>query len=129
MPKLTQSFSASNVPTLKNGANANGVNGGNNAHAEQHFNQHDANLGRISPHAMSHRHIRELSTGFKEQQEYRPVSSGLHANAAPINGSVSSTGGTPNMSQYSSTPAGDALYYGYSMNMLNNAMNCMNLSP
>ncbi|KAJ4378671.1 hypothetical protein N0V86_005542 [Didymella sp. IMI 355093] len=140
MPKLTQSFSASNVPTLKNGngANGSGMNGGNNAHAEQHFNQHNANLGRIPPHAVSHRHSRELSTGFKEQ-EYRPVSSGLHASAAPfgpaitstgpVNGNVSSTVGSPNVSQYSSATSGNAPYYGYGMNMLSNNMNGMSLGP
>ncbi|KAH6642427.1 armadillo-type protein [Boeremia exigua] len=140
MPKLTQSFSTSNVPTLKNGtgANSNGTNGNVNAHAEQHFNQHNANLGRIPPHAVSHRHSRELSTGFKEQ-EYRPVSSGLHASAAPFgpaitsaapsNGSVSSSIGSPTMSQYSSPNAGNGPYYGYGMNVLNNAMSGMSLGP
>lgn len=139
MPKLTQSFSASNVPTMKNGNGVNGnvSNGNVNNHAEHHFNQHNANLGRIPPHAVSHRHSRELSTGFKEQ-EYRPVSSGLHASAAPFgpaitstsqsNGSLSSTVGSPAMSQYSGTTAGNAPYYGYGMNMLNNAMNGMSLS-
>jgi hypothetical protein len=33
------------------------------------------------------------------------------------------------MSQYSSATAGNAPYYGYGMNMLNNAMNGMNLGP
>src|SRR5690242_8494100 len=133
MPKLTQSFSASNVPTLKNGngANGGGANGNVNAHAEQHFTQHNANLGRIPPHAVSHRHSRELSTSFKEQ-EYRGATSGLHASAAPFgpaittsgpgNGSVSSTVGSPAMSQYSSSTAGNTPYYGYGMNVLNNAM-------
>ncbi|KAJ4357075.1 hypothetical protein N0V95_002813 [Ascochyta clinopodiicola] len=142
MPKLTQSFSASNVPTTKNGngvnGNGHGTNGNVNTHAEQHFNQHNANLGRIPPHAVSHRHSRELSTGFKEQ-EYRPVSSGLHASAAPFgpaitsaapgSGPINSTVGSPAMSQYSSTTAGNAPYYGYNMNMLNGAMNGMNLGP
>ncbi|KAF9701988.1 hypothetical protein EKO04_000277 [Ascochyta lentis] len=141
MPKLTQSFSASNVPTTKNGngvnGNGNGTNGNVNTHAEQHFNQHNVNLGRIPPHAVSHRHSRELSTGFKEQ-EYRPVSSGLHASAAPFgpaittasgSGSLSSTVGSSAMSQYSSTTAGNAPYYGFGMNMLNGAMNGMSLGP
>lgn len=140
MPKLTHSFSATNVPTTKNGngPNGNGTNGNINAHAEQHFNQHNANLGRIPSHAVSHRHSRELSTGFKEH-DYRSASSGLHASAAPfgpaitsaapINGTISSTVGSPAMSQYSSTTAGNAPYYDYGMNMLNNNMNGMSLGP
>ena len=138
MPQLTQSFSASNVPAVKNGngMNGNGVNG--NAHAKQHFNQHNANLGRIPPHAASHRHSRDLSNGFKDH-EYRSMPSGLHASAAPFGpaitstapgaGTVSSTVGSPTAPQYPSTSTGNPPYYGYGGNVLNNAMNGMSLGP
>lgn len=141
MPKLTQSYSASEVPTLKNGTG--GINGGTNgvgfkSHAEQHLHNHNASLGRIPPNAMSmsNRHSREISSGFKDQ-EYRGAQSGLHASAAPFGPSITSaaplnsiagTVGSPNMSQYSSTTAPP--YYGYGgMSMLNGAMNGLALGP
>jgi hypothetical protein len=138
MPKLTQSYSASDVPTLKNnGAGVNGTNGGFNTHAEQHLHNHNANLGRIPFNAMNNRHSREISSGYKDQ-DYRHGYSGLHASAAPfgptmtsappVNG-VAGTVGSPTMSQYATTPASNAPYYGYGMSMLNGAMNGLNMGP
>ncbi|KAF1944856.1 ARM repeat-containing protein [Clathrospora elynae] len=138
MPKLTQSYSASDVPTLKDGAGVNSANGlGFNSHAEQHFHNHNASLGRIPSNVLSNRHSRELSTGYKDQ-EYRPAQSGLHASAAPfgpvitsaapING-VSATVGSPTMSQYSSVSSANAPYFGYGLSMLNGAMNGLSLGP
>jgi hypothetical protein len=136
MPKLTQSYSASDVPTLKNGAGVNGTNGaGFNTHAEQHFHNHNANLGRIPPNAINNRHSRDVSNGFKEQ-EYRPAYSALHASAAPFGptitsaasaGGLAGTVGSPTMSQYATTPAPNTPYYGYGMSMLNGAMNGLSL--
>jgi hypothetical protein len=139
MPKLTQSYSASDVPTLKNGAGMNGANGlGYNSHAEQHFHNHNASLGRI-PANVTQRHSRELSNGYKES-EYRPAQSGLHASAAPFgpaitsaapNGGYAAAVGSPALSQYSTDSA--APYYGYNMagmsgmSMLNGAMTSMAL--
>ncbi|KAF2826376.1 ARM repeat-containing protein [Ophiobolus disseminans] len=141
MPKLTQSYSASDVPTLKNGAGMNGANGTNgsgfNTHAEQHLHNHNANLGRIPFNAMNNRHSRDMSNGFKDQ-EYRHAYSALHASAAPfgpaitsstpVNG-VAGTVGSPAMSQYASTPAQNTPYYGYGMSMLNGAMNGLSMGP
>jgi hypothetical protein len=136
MPKLTQSYSTSDVPTLKNGAGVNGANGlGFNSHAEQHFHNHNASLGRIPQNVLSNRHSRELSSGYKES-EYRPAQSGLHASAAPFgpaitsaapNGGIPATISSPAMSQYSSVSAANAPYYGYGMSMLNGAMTNLNL--
>lgn len=141
MPKLTQSYSASDVPTLKNGAVANGTNGTNggafNTHAEQHLHNHNANLGRIPYTAMNNRHSREMSNGYKEQ-EYRSAYSALHASAAPFGPAITSaaptngvagTVGSPTMSQYAPTPVSGAPYYGYGMSMLNGAMNGLALGP
>jgi hypothetical protein len=137
MPKLTQSFSASDVPTMKNLAGVSGANGlGFSSHAEQHFHNHNASLGRIPPNVLSNRHSRELSTGYSKDQDYRSAQSGLHASAAPFGpavtsaapvNNVSSTVGSPTMSQYSSP--GNAPYYGYGMSMLNGAMNGLALGP
>jgi hypothetical protein len=140
MPKLTQSYSASDVPTLKNnGAGMNGMNGTNgggfNTHAQQHLHNHNANLGRIPYNAMNNRHSREITSGYKDQ-EYRNGYSGLHASAAPfgptmttappVNG-IAGTVGSPTMSQYATTPGPNAPYYGYNMPMLNGAMNSLSM--
>ncbi|KAF2855290.1 ARM repeat-containing protein [Plenodomus tracheiphilus IPT5] len=137
MPKLNQSYSASEIPTLKNGGNGvNGVNGTNGfkSHAEQHLHKHNASLGRIPPNA-ANRHSRELSSGFKDQEYRTAQHSGLHASAAPFGpamtspsiNNVSSTVGSPTMSQYSATSGvSNAPYYGYGMSMMNGGMNGMN---
>lgn len=142
MPKLTQSYSANEVTTLKNGAAVNGVNGVNGfgfkSHAEQHLHNHNASLGRIPPNAMSNRHSRELSAGFNKDQDYRSAQSGLHASAAPFGPAITSaappnnvagTVGSPAMSQYSTTSTANPPYYPYGMSMLNGAMNGMSLGP
>jgi hypothetical protein len=128
MPKLTQSYSASDVPTLKNGGGTNGTNGlGFVTHAEQHLHNHNASLGRV-PY-MNNRHNHNGSNGY----------SGLHASAAPFgppmttvapgNG-VAGTVGSPTMSQYSTTPVSSAPYFnGYNMSMLTGAMTSMNMGP
>ncbi|KAF2118933.1 hypothetical protein BDV96DRAFT_596738 [Lophiotrema nucula] len=149
MPKLQQSYSANDVPTMKNGAGANGANGVNGvngsgaiSHAEQHFQNHNASLGRIPANGVSNRHSRDLSSSLNQQDGgYRGMQSGLHASAAPfgpamttapsLNGMTATTIGSPAMSQYSTSTAGttNAPYYGYGMNMLNGAMNGVSLGP
>ncbi|KAF2688636.1 ARM repeat-containing protein [Lentithecium fluviatile CBS 122367] len=137
VPKLQQSYSTNDVPTLKNGDAVNGS--GVNTHAEQHLQNHNVTLGRYPQSALHNRHSRELSTGFKEQ-EYRSLQSGLHASAAPFgpsmtssastNGSSGSNGstiGSPTLSQYSTATGATAPYYGYGMSMLNGAMAGMSL--
>lgn len=133
MPMLTQSYSASEVPTLKGDVGVNGTNGlGYKSHAEQHLHNHNASLGRIPPNVVSNRHSRELSTGLQ---------SGLHASAAPFGPAITSptptnglagTIGSPTMSQYStsSTTSSNAPpYYGYGMSMLNSTMGGLFLGP
>jgi hypothetical protein len=136
MPKLTQSYSASDVPTLKNGTSANGTNGiGFNTHAEQHLHNHNANLGRIPFNTLNNRHSREMPNG---NQEYRTAYSGLHASAAPfgppmtsasLGNGVAGTVGSPTMSQYSTTPASNAPYFNYNMSMLTGSMTGLNMGP
>ncbi|KAK4142951.1 armadillo-type protein [Dichotomopilus funicola] len=84
-PKLHQSYSANDVPTVKpNGA---GLSGGNaNNHAQQHFHNHNASIGRIPAGAMPGRHNRELSSDAasangRESANYPSISSTLQANA------------------------------------------------
>ncbi|KAJ4289718.1 hypothetical protein N0V90_011048 [Kalmusia sp. IMI 367209] len=137
MPKLQQSFSTNDVPTLKNGDNVNGS--AFKTHAEQHLRNHNANLGRVPANAVPNRHSRELSTGFKEH-EYR-LQSGLHASAAPfgpmmtmtsspaVTGAMPATIGSPVPSMYSMYSNGTPgpAYVGYGMSALNNAMGSMSM--
>jgi hypothetical protein len=134
MPKLTQSYSTNDVPTLKNGVN--GANSIGFTHSQQ-FHNHNASLGRIPPNVLSNRNSRDLSLGNRES-EYRSPQSGLHASAAPFgptmtsaavngNGGIPSTVTSPAMSQYSSISNASPSYYGYGMNMLNSAMGGLNL--
>ncbi|KAI0513161.1 ARM repeat-containing protein [Xylaria bambusicola] len=57
-PKLQASFSANDVPTVKTMPGA--ATSSANAHAQQHFHNHNASIGRFPPGAMK-RHSRELS--------------------------------------------------------------------
>ncbi|KAF2002512.1 ARM repeat-containing protein [Amniculicola lignicola CBS 123094] len=144
MPKLQQSYSTNDVPTLKNGNGVNGMNGMNGmngGYADQHFHNHNASLGRIPQNAMSNRHSRELSVGLKDQDSaYRSLQSGLHASAAPFGPSMTSAGATngvaatmssPAMTQYSSSASINSMntapYYGYAMSALNSSMNGMSI--
>ncbi|KAI1266236.1 armadillo-type protein [Xylariaceae sp. FL1019] len=62
-PKLQSSFSANDVPTMKNMPTAGGApTNAANAHAQQHFHNHNASMGRIPPGAVPKRHSRELSS-------------------------------------------------------------------
>ncbi|WPJ64845.1 hypothetical protein SMAC4_02457 [Sordaria macrospora] len=112
-PKLQQSFSANDVPTLKS---TNGQS--NNNHAQQHFHNHNAGLGRIPAGAMAARHTRELSgdtglTNGRDNGGYPSITSTLHANAAPF-GPVApqqQTSATVNTGLTSTAPAMPYPYY------------------
>ncbi|TDZ31144.1 Pumilio domain-containing protein [Colletotrichum sidae] len=85
-PKLQSSFSANDVPTVKSTAAASITNN----HAQQHFHNHNASIGRIPAGAVAGRHSRELSNdnnmaGAREQAtSYPSIQSALQANAAPF---------------------------------------------
>lgn len=84
-PKLQTSFSASEVSS-KNGANGN-IMGSNNNHAQQHFHNHNANMGRIPAGAFSHRHSRELSADSTTRDQgasFQSFQSALQGSAAPF---------------------------------------------
>jgi hypothetical protein len=87
-PKLHQSYSANDVPTVKpNGATGLGVNA--NHHAQQHFHNHNASIGRIPAGAMPGRHNRELSSDAssangRETANYPSITSTLQASAPPF---------------------------------------------
>ncbi|KAK3320876.1 armadillo-type protein [Cercophora scortea] len=88
-PKLQQSYSANDIPTVKSSTGSSTLTTNANNHAQQHFHNHNASLGRIPAGAMPHRHSRELSSDAslsngRENGGYPSINSTLHANAAPF---------------------------------------------
>ncbi|CCC07452.1 unnamed protein product [Sordaria macrospora k-hell] len=112
-PETPAVVSANDVPTLKS---TNGQS--NNNHAQQHFHNHNAGLGRIPAGAMAARHTRELSgdtglTNGRDNGGYPSITSTLHANAAPF-GPVApqqQTSATVNTGLTSTAPAMPYPYY------------------
>ena len=89
-PKLQSSFSTNDVPTIKNQSSSSMTGPNANNHAQQHFHNHNASMGRIPVGAVSHRHSREMSAdaaigGSREQsQAFQSIQSALQASAAPF---------------------------------------------
>ncbi|PNY27788.1 Armadillo-like helical [Tolypocladium capitatum] len=94
-PRLQSSFSANDVPTVKNTSGASMMGNNANNHAQQHFHNHNASIGRIPAGAMPTRgHTRELSNdsntnGVRDQgNAYPSIQSALQASAAPFGPSL-----------------------------------------
>jgi hypothetical protein len=141
-PKLQSSYSANDVPTMKTTANGmSSVNTTPNSHAQQHFHNHNASLGRIPPNAMNNRHSREMSggenlTALREAQNggYQSIQSALQASAPPFGPSI-----TQGMSQAQATPtmtsptaqqgySVPSYYNNYNMQMMTMGMQNMQIS-
>ena len=107
-PKLQQSFSTGDVPTVKSSTNGGGFGSNTNNHAQQHFHHHNASIGRIPAGAMHTRHSRELSTdanlgGGRDNHGFPNISSTLHAQAVPF-GPVSQAPTAPSNPAVTSPP-------------------------
>ncbi|PHH87266.1 hypothetical protein CDD83_9109 [Cordyceps sp. RAO-2017] len=90
-PRLQSSFSANDVPTVKNPAGPSMMSTNANSHAQQHFHHHNASIGRIPAGVVPTRgHSRELSgdNGMNSTREqnsaYPSIQSALQASAAPF---------------------------------------------
>ncbi|KAH9898788.1 ARM repeat-containing protein [Xylariomycetidae sp. FL2044] len=93
-PKLQTSFSSSDIPTMKNAPSGGMTPSSNaNAHAQQHFHNHNASIGRIPPGAMK-RHSRELSSDLhiavSQSGAFPTIQSQLQGNA-PAFGPIASS--------------------------------------
>ena len=131
VPKLQQSYSTNDIPTIKNVNmhDANAVAGANMTHAEQHLHNHNASLGRVPPSA-SNRQSRDFST-FEpriDDSSALSLSSGLQASAptfqSPPGGLSSPT--APNSFAASGPPSHaqqNGFYNSYNMPMVNMNMN------
>ncbi|KAF2421201.1 ARM repeat-containing protein, partial [Tothia fuscella] len=108
MPKLQQSYSTNDIPTVKNTQGiADGANApaSNLTHAEQHLHNHNASLGRIPMNA-GNRLSRDLSSGdarIAAEEKIRPISSVLQAAAPSFGPTASSATSAPQHNNYTST--------------------------
>ncbi|GAP83855.2 putative RNA-binding protein [Rosellinia necatrix] len=145
-PKLQSSFSANDIPTVK--AMPSSGTSSANAHAQQHFHNHNASIGRIPPGVMK-RHSRELSGDAhaavtqpggtfpsiqSQLQASAPTFGPIASSQAPVQSPISAgTGSTTSPSS-----GGNYQYYqgysqtspngGYNMGMLTMGMQNMNMN-
>ncbi|KAL8969753.1 MAG: hypothetical protein Q9183_001844 [Haloplaca sp. 2 TL-2023] len=135
LANVQSSYSTNDIPTMKS-TNNMGTATPSKTHAQQHFHNHNASLGRIPPGAVSNRHSRELSGGdnHRDEQSNGYGQSSLQGNAAPFTAapmsatspteSISSPVGQMNMPHYGAP----AFYGGYGMQMMNMGMTPMQMT-
>ncbi len=136
MPKLQSSYSTNDIPTMKNTNGATASAGfPQKSHAEQHFRNHNASMGRIPPSAVNNRQSRDLTGGDARVEEqkspFQQIQSVLHASAAPFGPSITSaavnssiTSSALTSSAIAQYPA-PAYYGGYGMAMMGVGMGNM----
>ncbi|KAI4206974.1 MAG: hypothetical protein LQ346_000806 [Caloplaca aetnensis] len=137
LANLQSSYSTNDIPTIKN-INGLGTTTPSKTHAQQHFHNHNASLGRIPPGAVSNRHSRELSGGETRREEqtngYGQITT-LHSSTAPYaattlaatspaESAASAVGQFNNAPQY----AAPAFYGGYGMQLMNMGMTPVQMS-
>jgi hypothetical protein len=131
-PKLQQSYSANEVPTMRSTANGiSSVNSTPNSHAQQHLHNHNASLGRIPPNAMNNRLSREMTAtegaSLREAQNggYQSIQSALHASAPPFGPSLTQGMSQAPLPSPMTSPTAQqtypvqGYYNGYGMNGIN----------
>ncbi|KAI9872792.1 MAG: hypothetical protein M1830_001186 [Pleopsidium flavum] len=131
LANLQSSYSTNDLPTMKSSNGLASVITPPKTHAQQHFHNHNASLGRIPPHAVNNRHSRELSGGDSRVAEqgnhFQSMQSGLQGNAAPF-GPPLTTAGSSGSTPMAVTPPGmspfaaPAYYGGYGVQMMNMGM-------
>ena len=120
LANIQSSYSTSDIPTVKNTNGLGATITPPKTHAQQHFHNHNASLGRIPPHAVNNstmnnnsvanavnnavnnvtnnRHSREFSGGEGRREEqsngYGYFQSGLQASAAPFGPSATAASPT-----------------------------------
>ena len=124
---LQSSYSTNDIPTLKTGSATTTI-APQATHAEKHFQNHNASLGRIPPNAVNKRVSRDLASGESRRDEptngMKHSQSELQASAPPFGPSttvgspvepIDSIVNAPGMQQF----AGPTYYGGYGMQMMN----------
>jgi hypothetical protein len=116
---------------------AGNINGTSNSHAQQHFHNHNASLGRIPPSAMNNRLSRDLSGPDTNPSSrdapgsgYQSIQSALQASAAPFGPPITQTAPQTPTSAVTSPAAATfvpSYYNNYQMQMMQMGMQNMQL--
>ncbi|KAH8674774.1 RNA-binding protein-like protein [Tricladium varicosporioides] len=139
-PKLQSSYSANDVPTMRNATNGiSSVNTTPNSHAQQHLHNHNASLGRIPPNAMN-RLSREMnsseSANLRDGQNgnFQSIQSALQASAAPFGPSLTQGVSQSQVPAAMTSPTAQqpypvpGYYQNYNMQMMTMGMQNMQLN-
>ena len=142
LANIQSSYSTNDIPTVKNPNGTVPTVTPPKTHAEQHFHNHNASLGRIPPNAVGNRHSRELSSAENRRDDsmlalqsnsyQQSISSPQTSVAAyaPSNLAVSLTDTMANQiaqvnpAQY----AAPSFYGGYGMNLMSMGMTPLQMS-
>ena len=137
LANMQLSYSTNDIPTTKTNYGHGPTITPPKTHAQQHFHNHNASLGRIPPNAMNNRHSRELPGGDARREEqtngYQAFQSGLQASAAPFGPSPTMPASVETIpaavSPSTMSPYGNPSYYGgYGVQLMNMGMNPMNMA-
>ena len=158
LANIQSSYSTSDIPTMKHTNSLGTTITPPKTHAQQHFHNHNASLGRIPPHAINsnvinssvntsvnnaannaanNRHSRELSGGEAHREEqtngYSQYQSGLQASAAPFGPSATAATSTESISSPvthvgTAQYPSPAYYGGYGMQLMNMGMSPMHMA-
>lgn len=155
LANIQSSYSTNDIPTMKTTNGLGTTITPPKTHAQQHFHNHNASLGRIPPHAVNNnainnsvnnpvnnavnnRHSREFSGGEGRREEqsngYGYFQSGLQASAAPFGPSTtapSPTESAPSAVTHMNNAAqypSPAYYGGYGMQLMNMGMSPMHMA-
>lgn len=140
MPKLQQSYSTNDIPTVKNTGSEMDMNANsaaNLSHSEKHLHNHNASMGR-NPMNANNRLSRDFAAAeprVDDKVMRQLPSSALQANAPAFGPSYNnSTTATPSassttLSSQNGNPYNQAPYYaGYGVSGIVNALSNMNMS-
>lgn len=138
LANVQSSYSTNDLPTMKSSNTMSTTVSSPKTHAQQHFHNHNASLGRIPMHAVSNRHSREVSGGETRREEqangYAHVSSTMQTSTSPI-GSSATTASSPvesissPISQAHNVPQYNSPFYGgYGMQLMNMGMTPLQVS-
>lgn len=137
LANMQSSYSTNDIPTTKTTYGNGPTITPPKTHAQQHFHNHNASLGRIPPNAVNNRHSREFPGGDARREEqpngYQAFQSGLQASAAPFGPSPTMPAPAETIPSPLSPPAmssyGNPSYYGgYGVQLLNMGMTPMNMA-
>lgn len=137
LANMQSSYSTNDIPTTKTTYGHAPTITPPKTHAQQHFHNHNASLGRIPPNAMNNRHSRELPGGDARREEqsngYQAYQSGLQASAAPFGPSPTMPAPAETIlnavSPSAMSPYGNPSYYGgYGVQMMSMGMTPMSMA-